>query len=65
MIQFLVLFLVFFPLVFGTISFFISKKNPKLREILSISINAIEMIAIIVLACVFSKYDNTSVQESW
>ena len=62
MIQFLVLFLVFFPLVFGTISFFISKKNPKLREILSISINAIEMIAIIVLACVFSKYDNTSVQ---
>ena len=50
---FLILFLIFFPMVFGTISFFISKRFPKLREIFAISINLIEMISMIILIILF------------
>ena len=50
---FLILFLIFFPMVFGTISFFVSKRFPKLREIFAISINLIEMISMIILIILF------------
>ena len=40
-------------MVFGTISFFVSKRFPKLREIFAISINLIEMISMIILIILF------------
>ena len=46
---FLVLFLVLFPLLGGVLVWFLGNKLPKLREIFAISINALELIAMILL----------------
>ena len=46
---FLVLFLVLFPLLGGVLVWFLGNKLPKLRKIFAISINALELIAMILL----------------
>ena len=46
---FLVLFLVLFPLLGGVLVWFLGNKLPKLREVFAISVNALELIAMILL----------------
>ena len=46
---FLVLFLVLFPIVGGVLVWFLGNKLSKLREIFAISVNALELIAMVFL----------------
>lgn len=49
MVLFLILFLILFPILSGVITYFVSRKFEKAREILAIGLTVIEMIAMVVL----------------
>ena len=53
MTSFVLVLLVFFPIIMGLINHFISKKFPKVREIMAIAISVIELALMAYVVCVY------------
>ena len=49
----LIIYLILAPIILGTVGFFASKKYPKLREVIVIGVNALEIIIMAILATLF------------
>ena len=53
MTSFVLILLVFFPIIMGLVNYFVSQKCPKVREIIAIATSIIELVLMAYVVCVY------------